>query len=121
MSIVAPRPTPTIAAASWMWAAVSPTSMTPAAWARRRRPKADSVQSRVEKAGSNAGLFLFRRQFGIEHRRVDIVQPADERHRQAEEGAEHHQRPEARIPPLGALQSDERPGRSEERRVGKEG
>src|SRR4029078_10045655 len=43
MSIAAPRPTPTIVAASWMWAAVSPTSMTAAASARRRSPKAEQL------------------------------------------------------------------------------
>src|SRR6478736_8504394 len=65
MSIAARRPTRTIAAASWMWAAVSPTSMR-AAVARPWLPKADQlVQCRCEGAGGHslkewAGPFLLR-------------------------------------------------------------
>src|SRR6185436_13193629 len=65
MSIAAPRPMPTIAAASWMWAAVSPTSMRAAASARRRRRKAEYRRQLDEETKrpalldeEGAGLFI---------------------------------------------------------------
>src|SRR5688572_1426463 len=74
MSIAAPRPTPTIAAASWMWAAVSPTSMRAAPESAREPPrKVDSLVSpgRYEGAGCHcAGPFLLERAFSTALRRA---------------------------------------------------